>query len=160
MTTRRRPRAAEIGSAKKRLARGDLVVSRLRHYLREIALVRTTPDTPLSAPLNSLWRPEPAGALPVETLLVFLRSHPVQTILKWSQDGSHHPRFDDNDLLSIPVPDAVCDIAPVIGAMINSLLKARQRARELLQTAQRAVEIAIEDSEDTAIRHLESAFSP
>jgi hypothetical protein len=82
------------------------------------------------------------SALPVETLLVFLRSQPVQTILKWSQDGSHHPRFDDNDLLNIPVPDAVCEAAPTINALINSVLTARQCARTLLAAAQHAVEVA------------------
>jgi hypothetical protein len=39
--------AAEVGSTKKHFRDGDLVISRLRSYLREIALVRTSPSSPL-----------------------------------------------------------------------------------------------------------------
>ena len=38
--------ASEVGSLKKRFAAGDVVISKLRSYLREIALVRTSPTAP------------------------------------------------------------------------------------------------------------------
>jgi type I restriction enzyme M protein len=202
--------AREIGSTKKIFAAGDVVISRLRAYLREIALVRTSPDVRavgssefivlrprnLSGERARLARtgrrpadqteragnahrgsePSPREAigetpmaatgtvalpnsneppqLSRAALLVFLRSLPVQTILKWSQDGSHHPRFGDEDLISIPVPDAVCAVSPKIGALFENILTARARARELLERAKRAVEIAIEQDEKAALKFL------
>lgn len=90
-------------------------------------------------------------------LLVFLRSHPVQTILKWSQDGSHHPRFGDEDLMCIPVPDAVCAVAPKVEKLFEEILTARTQARTLLAQAKRGVEIAIEESECAALKYLEKS---
>src|SRR5207249_8870876 len=85
--------AREVGSTKKRFTAGDVVISRLRAYLREIALVRTSPTVPAVGSSEFIvLRPRNAEQprLSRATLLVFLRSLPVQTILKWSQDGSHH----------------------------------------------------------------------
>ena len=87
--------------------------------------------------------------------MTFLRSQPVQTILKWCQDGSQHPRFSEKDLLSIPLPNTVSDASPRIEPMVSRALLARHRARRLIATAQRAVEIAVEDSQSSAVRFLD-----
>ena len=85
--------------------------------------------------------------LSAETLLIFLRSPAVQTILKWSQTGSTHPRFERADLLSIPVPDRLIDIAPQIDADVTAALTARREAADLLEQAKRRVEELIEAGE-------------
>lgn len=152
--------AREVGSSKKRFAAGDVVISRLRAYLREIALVRTTPSVlAVGSSEFIVLRPRDAGkpTLSRSALLVFLRSHPVQTILKWSQDGSHHPRFSDEDLMCIPVPGAVCAVAPKVEKLFEEILTARGQARALLAQAKRAVEIAIEDSEAAALKYLKES---
>ncbi|HBM58530.1 MAG TPA: hypothetical protein DD444_05010, partial [Citreicella sp.] len=92
-----------------------------------------------------------------ETLMVFLRSAPVQTILKWCQDGSQHPRFSEADLLSIPVPDAVATVSDQITKIVQDGFTARHRARKLLEAAKCAVEIAIEDGELAAMAYLDQA---
>jgi hypothetical protein len=72
-----------IGSTKKRFEAGDLVVSRLRSYLREIAVVLNTGDVPMVGSSEFIvLRPE-AEAIRVEALLVYLRSRYIQTVLKW-----------------------------------------------------------------------------
>ena len=152
--------AREVGSSKKRFAAGDVVISRLRAYLREIALVRTTPSVlAVGSSEFIVLRPRDAGkpTLSRSALLVFLRSHPVQTILKWSQDGSHHPRFGDEDLMCIPVPDAVCAVAPKVEKLFEEILTARGQARALLAQAKRGVEIAIETSEAAALKYLKES---
>ena len=155
--------AFDVGSSKKRFVAGDVVISRLRAYLREIALVRTSPTVPTVGSSEFIvLRPCDAKkpALSRAALLIFLRSHPVQTILKWSQDGSHHPRFGEEDLMSIPVPDAVCTVAPQIEKVFECILTSRTRARALLEHAKRAVEIAIEQSEAAALAFLSSTSNP
>ncbi|MCE8546597.1 hypothetical protein KBY25_12280 [Ruegeria pomeroyi] len=149
--------AAEIGSMKKVLKDGDVAISRLRAYLKEVAVVRTGDDIP-SVGSSEFFVLRPNGtAISPETLMVFLRSAPVQTILKWCQDGSQHPRFSERDLLSIPVPDAVADVSAEITKIVKDGFAARHRARKLLEAAKRAVEIAIEDGEPAAMTFLDQA---
>lgn len=149
-------RLREIDSQKKRMRNGDLAVSRLRSYLREIAVVRASDDLPIVGSSEFyVLRPKPAAiAIAPEALLVYLRSSPVQIVLKWCQDGSQHPRFSEADLLSLPVPDAVALVAPQVTSAMQEAFVARARSRFLLAAATRAVEIAIEDREAAALTYL------
>jgi len=132
-----------ISSTKKRLKKGDLVVSRLRSYLKEIAVVQDNGPVPMVGSTEFIvLRPE-KGALAVEALLVYLRSRPVQTILKWSQDGSNHPRFDERELLNLRIPDAVREYEAAIALKVRESFAARREARRLLDEAKRMVEEAI-----------------
>ncbi|MGB4225767.1 MAG: hypothetical protein WBJ68_03780 [Candidatus Dechloromonas phosphoritropha] len=144
----------EIASTKKRIQKGDIVVSRLRSYLKEIAVVQADSKEPLVGSTEFIVLRPKAGALPVEALLVFLRSTLPQLIFQWSQDGSNHPRFDEKELLNLHVPDAVSAIGKELTDSVNAATSARQRAKELLEAAKRAVEIAIEDSETAALAYL------
>lgn len=144
--------AATVKSIKKRFEHGDLVTSRLRAYLRETALVRASSDPPAVGSTEFLvLRRRPRSDLSEAAALVFLRSEPVQTILKWSQDGSHHPRYDAEDLLAIPVPAGIRDSSLKISQHVEHALEARRRGRNLLRSAKRAVEIAIDESEAAAL---------
>ena len=151
--------AGEIGSIKKTLKDGDLAISRLRAYLREIAVVRTGDDIPSVGSSEFIVLRPKRGQRDIspETLMVFLRSAPAQTILKWCQDGSQHPRFSESDLLSIPVPDAVAGVSDQITDIVQEGFAARFKARQLLEAAKRAVEIAIEDGEPAALAFLDAA---
>jgi type I restriction enzyme S subunit len=149
--------AAEIGSMKKVLRDGDVAVSRLRAYLKEIAVVRTGGGTPSVGSSEFIVLRPKGEAISPEALMVFLRSAPVQTILKWCQDGSQHPRFSEGDLLSIPVPDAVVAVSAELTGIVQQGFAARGRARQLLNAAKRAVEIAIEDGEAYAMAYLTEA---
>ena len=144
--------AADLGSTKKRFSDGDVVISRLRSYLREIAVVQTEDDVPsVGSSEFIVLRPKRGPrAISPECLMVFLRSPPVQAILRWCQDGSQHPRFSRSDLLSIPVPDAVVDASDEIGTIVTHGFRAREEARRLLETAIRSVEIALEHGESAA----------
>lgn len=147
----------EIGSTKKRLRNGDVVISRLRAYLREIAIVHVKDDIPAMGSSEFIvLRPRKVGdnQLSPELLWTYLRSQPVQTILKWCVDGSQHPRFSEGDLLSIPVPDAIHAVAGDIEALISAAHRARACAKKMLEAAKHAVEIAIEESEAAALDYL------
>ena len=63
-------------------------------------MVRTDGDVPLvgSSEFTVLRLKKRQCNITPETLMVFLRSAPVQNILKWCQKGSQHPRFSEGDL--------------------------------------------------------------
>jgi type I restriction enzyme S subunit len=150
--------ATEIGSMKKVFRDGDIVVSRLRYYLKEIAVVRTDDDLPSVGSSEFIVLRPRDGSISPETLMIFLRSAPVQTILKWCQDGSQHPRFGEGDLLAIPVPDSVAQVSTEVTKIVQDGFAARNRARRLLDVAKRCVELAIEEGESAAILWLDEAL--
>ena len=98
--------AGEIGSLKKRLANGDVVISRLRSYLKEIAIVDVASKNKILGSSEFIvFRPK--ANVNSDLLISFLQSSSVQTILKWSQDGSNHPRFKEDELLNIKLPSVI-----------------------------------------------------
>lgn len=152
----------EIASTKKQIAAGDLVVSRLRSYLREIAVVLPSDDgiTAVASTEFIVLRPKKGATLTAEALLIFLRSRLPQIVFKWSQDGSNHPRFDERELLNLPVPRALITDQVTYETAVRHMVTHRQRATRLLDAAKRAVEIAIEDSEAAALAYLAAANPP
>lgn len=153
----------EIGSTKKRFQNGDVVISRLRSYLKEIAIVKVNDDIPAMGSSEFIvLRPREAGKYTIspELLWTYLNSGPVQTILKWCIDGSQHPRFSEGDLLSIPLPEAIYACADEINALIDSAHSARARAKLLLEVAKRAVELVIEKDEERALAYLLTTLEP
>lgn len=148
-----------IASTKKEILPGDLVVSRLRSYLKEIAIVRPGSNLPMVASTEFIVLRPKSMVLPVEALLIYLRSSLPQLVFKWSQDGSNHPRFDERELLNLPVPKALIEHANDYVAAVQSMIDARQRATQLLDAAKRAVEIAIESSEGDALAFLDQTLA-
>lgn len=136
----------EIGSIKKRLRNGDVIVSRLRSYLKEIALVEVPKGVECVGSSEFIvLRPLSIEVYP-EALAVYLRSDPVQTILKWSQDGSNHPRFQEDELLAIKLPDRVIKVQGEIRKLIRSGIQAYRTANDLLAEAKAEVERLIEQA--------------
>jgi type I restriction enzyme, S subunit len=148
--------ATTVKSIKKRFESGDVVTSRLRAYLRETALVQTSNKVPAVGSTEFLvLRRKRGAALSQAALLAFLRSEPVQTILRWSQDGSHHPRYDAGNLLAIPVPERLRESSEQIDGHVAQAIEARARSRDLLASAKLAVEMAIDESEGAALAYLD-----
>lgn len=103
-------RLAEGGarSAKKRAHPGDVLVSRLRPYLRQVALVHpaavsaSTAVLAVSTEFYVLAPKTPGAAL--AWLLPWLLSSSVQTALASAQEGGHHPRVPRASLFALRVP--------------------------------------------------------
>lgn len=131
-----------VGSAKKRLMLGDVVISRLRSYLKQIAIVRCSDDVPAVGSSEFIVL-RPKGKLQAATLLAFLRSDLVQTVLRWSQDGTNHPRFDEETLLSIPVPETILNGQFPIRRAVERGISGRQSMIGLLEKGKACIESEI-----------------
>ena len=138
---------SELGSAKKVVRRDDVLISRLRPYLRQVGFVD-----------DDVFNPESGAELACSTeffvlrsnthasiafLVPFLLSGPVQKVLSASQEGGHHPRFDEEALLTLPVPERLCAArdgcsAEVIRAVASYRL-AESTLTQLVVTAENAI---------------------
>ncbi len=141
----------DLGSAKKRFQRGDVVVSRLRSYLKEVSIVETSPAANCVGSSEFIvLRPAKPDMSP-ELLVVYLRSPPVQKILKWCQDGSNHPRFKEEELLSIKLPDRILKVQEEVRLTIRAAIQSYSDAKQMLEGAKRRVEQMILGGESSHV---------
>jgi len=133
-------RAGAASSAKKRAREGDLLVSRLRPYLRQIALVtrdvaRACGDRPIACSTEFyVLRPRASGAS-LAFLLPWLLGDEVQEVLAAAQEGGHHPRVPRATLLALPVPRAPAKRRAASSAEIERALADVYRAHAALARA-------------------------
>lgn len=118
-----------FGSAKRSLRPGDVIVSRLRTYLRQVAYVddalfRLVPGGNAVAASTEFFVLRPRGPFPVAALVPYLLSAPVQAALEAAQEGGHHPRVSKQALAALPVPASVLADAPRLAAELVRLAEA------------------------------------
>ncbi len=129
-------------SVKKSALAGDLVVSRLRPYLRQIALVHPRAleaaggrTLALSSEFYVL-APRRAGE-DLAFLVPFLLGEQAQAILAAAQEGGHHPRVPRSSLLALRVPlDVVAErqrLSSEVNEALDGLYVASARYQGLLQ---------------------------
>lgn len=103
-----RPPVDAIGSTKRTLAPGAVIVSRLRPYLRQVGLVDpglVSPGAGLCCSTEFYVLTSTDGQS-IAFLVPFLLSEPVQAALAAGQEGGHHPRFPSALLLGLRIPAA------------------------------------------------------
>jgi hypothetical protein len=129
-------------SAKKRAVAGDLVVSRLRPYLRQIALVHPSAlavagDRPLALSTEFyVLAPRTPGA-DLAFLVPFLLSKDAQSALASAQEGGHHPRVPWASLFALRVPRSLLrtrvKISRAVFEALAETYRASSRLRALLE---------------------------
>ncbi len=130
-------------SAKKRAELGDIVVSRLRPYLRQVAFLH--PSALLAAGGKALsFSTEFYVLAPRDPevdlafLLPFFLSKAVQASLAEAQEGGHHPRVPRASLFALRVPRALvksrANASRTMNAALADSYRASERLRELLAT--------------------------
>lgn len=103
---------AAIGSAKKLIEPRDVIISRLRPYLRQVAYVDDTLHKSKAAQLlcsTEFFVLRPVDARSIAFLVPYLLSRHVQDILAASQEGGHHPRFNDSAIITLPIPRSLIE---------------------------------------------------
>ena len=103
---------ASMGSVKRRVRAGDVIISRLRPYLRQVALVdealfRLGPGGNAVVASTEFFVLRGRAGFDAAGLVPFLLSERVQASLAAGQEGGHHPRFRKELLLSLPLPEGV-----------------------------------------------------
>ena len=123
-------RASAPARSTKKLARaGDLVVSRLRPYLRQIALVHpraleATGGRPLALSTEFYVLAPRREGEDLSFLLPFLLGDRAQALLAAAQEGGHHPRVPRSVVLDLRVPERVVRSRRRLSARASGVLDA------------------------------------
>jgi hypothetical protein len=125
---------AELGSAKKVLEKNDVIISRLRPYLRQVALVDGGlcdwgANTHLLSSTEFFVLRSTDGRS-ISFLVPFLLSESVQKVLAASQEGGHHPRFDEATLLSLPLPSALLEHREEMSRKVDHMIHLYRQSEE------------------------------
>lgn len=98
----------KLSSSKKRIRKGDVIISRLRPYLKQIAYCDVDFDNLVGSTEFYVLRPRIEGDS-IAFLTPFLLTEPVQQVFQSAVEGSQHPRFQPQDLLELPIPQSLVD---------------------------------------------------
>lgn len=134
-----------LGSSKRRVQPGDVLVSRLRPYLRQVAyldpgLFQLLPEGNPVVVSSEFFVLRDTPRCPAAALVPFLLSPPVQAILAAGQEGGHHPRFPRELLAGLPIPETLVAAAPDLATQVRSLATALRQA--MLGGGQLVTEVA------------------
>ena len=145
---------SQVRSAKKRIRPHQVIVSRLRPYLRQVAwvdpglLAKREPST--GERWESSRKNEPGIELICSTeffvlesidgasiafLVPFLLSAPVQAVLAAAQEGGHHPRFNERTLTTLPIPVSLVEQANELSVRVERAVAQARAAYAALQCA-------------------------
>lgn len=126
-------------SAKKVAQEGDVIVSRLRPYLRQVALIPEGVSRLLgqdqffcSTEFFVLRR---RGEGSAAGIAAWLLSEPIQTMMSEAATGGHHPRINVDLLLGAPISDRYLDpeYCSAVGRVLTGHLKGQSELLILLR---------------------------
>ena len=128
-----------LNSNKKELHCGDVIISRLRPYLKQIAYVDKEPYEGTFAASTEFYVLKSINNESIAFLVPFLLCDEVQSVFINSVEGSQHPRFKEEDLLNLIIPKDLYDKRNEIS---NDVEKALKHYREYESTIVRQTEMA------------------
>ncbi|WP_104708347.1 restriction endonuclease subunit S [Helicobacter ailurogastricus] len=131
--------AQNFGSNKQEAQAGDFVISRLRSYLQEMAVVQPKLLRQFFSTEYLIYRPR-TQELSSNTLMIFALSRYVQTILAHSQYGTEHPRFYEFAFNEMPIPDAIFRLNSKIHHMVETAHACLEQSKALYKEAQGLLE--------------------
>ena len=140
-------------NAKYLVKRGDILISKVRPYRGAVSVIDFEPENLIASGAFTILRE--TGDVKKEVLVILLRT-PIYRdwLLKWNV-GSSYPVIKDEDVLSLTIPIIRHDIQEQIVAKVQESFALRKESKRLLDLAKHAVEVAIEQGEDAAMKLLE-----
>ena len=133
-------------NAKRVLKKGDVIISKVRTYRGAITIV----DENGYVGSGAFTALRENGRINKETLLTFLHSKPLLIWSLKSNTGTSYPVITDDDILNLSIPILSEEKQTQIQQNVNLSINHRKYSKYLLKCAKRAVELAIEQNEETA----------
>lgn len=120
----------DVGSAKKVFSQNDVLISRLRPYLKEVSFIGFNGKVKLASTEFIVLRSKNRDYYP-QVLFSFLISKPVQNILLWSITGTEHPRLHEDYLLNLKLPKFSSDMQKRIKKLVDDAWKLFSNSQHL-----------------------------
>lgn len=139
--------------ARRKIKTNDVIISSIEGSLDSCALVTPEYDNALCS--TGFYVINSPNINP-ETLLVLFKSEPIQNLLKKGCSGTILTAINKSELQKIPIPLIDKVTQEKIKNKVNESFELRNQSNHLLQVAKRAVEIAIEQDEKSALEFIKS----
>ncbi len=137
--------------ARRMVKEGQVIVSSIEGSLSSCALVSNEYDGALCS--TGFYIVESAS-INSETLLVLFKSAPIQALMKKWCSGTILTAISKSALEKIALPKIALHDQQKISTDVQKSIKLRYQSEQLLDLAKLAVEIAIENDEDSAVKWL------
>lgn len=133
---------------------GDVLVSKVRPNRGAVAILRE--DDLLVSGAFAVLRANTYFSS--EVVQVLLRTPVYRDLMLKYNVGTSYPVIKDEDVLNLPLPVVSSELQEKIAAQVSESFKLRIESERLLSRAKSAVELAIEQGEDFALKFLEEEF--
>ena len=137
--------------ARRQVKTGQVIIASVEGSLQSCALITEEYNNALCS--TGFYVLE-SDILNPETLLVLFKSKPIQALLKQRCSGTILTAITKDEFLSMPLPQIDVTLQKEIAIKIQESFAQRRESELLLNYAKRAVKIAIEQGEETAINWL------
>ena len=126
-----------VGSAKKKVVEGAVLISRLRPYLRQITFAHHSffdhEATVLCSSEFFVLVSRTSESLAF--LVPWLLSDEVQLALAAGQEGGHHPRVREEMLLGLKVPPHILEVRNQVSNVVEDAVGAILSSRKIIDSA-------------------------
>lgn len=137
--------------AKRILKDKDVIVSSVEGSLEKVALIDKEHNGCLAS--TGFFQFRPLDILP-EVLLILSKTIALQSQFKKKCSGTILTAVPKESLRDIIIPLLPLSTQQKIASLVQESHEARKKAKELLEAAKKAVEIAIENSEEEAVEYI------
>ncbi len=138
--------------ARRIVNQGDVLISSIEGSLTSCAIVSEKYDDALCSTGFYVLRSKKINS---ETLLVLMKSTPIQALLKQGCSGTILTAINNEAFLNLPIPLIDTTTQKKIALQIQESFKLKFESERLLEVAKRAVEIAIEEDEQAGMNYIE-----
>lgn len=133
---------------------GDLLISTVRPYRGAVSILEQN-DLLVSGAFTVLRE---TGKYPAQTLQVLFRTQLYKDWFLKFNVGTSYPVIKDNDILNIPIPAFGDDVHSEVRKRVQYSQALLSKSKVLLECAKKAVEMAIEQSEEEAMAWLNNTI--
>ena len=141
-------------NAKIKVQKNDIVISKVRPNRGAVSIIKDN-DLIVSGAFTVL-REKKENNIKIHTLQILLKITCYKELLLKYNVGTSYPTIKDDDILNLLIPIIDSSIQSQIETKIKESFRLKEKSKQLLDIAKRAVEIAIEKDEDEAIKFLEN----
>lgn len=141
--------------ARRKVLLNDVIVSSIEGSLESCAMIT---DEYREALCSTGFYVIRSSYINPETLLMLFKSDPIQKLMKKGCSGTILTAISKSEFEKIPLPLISNDIQKQIAQKVQEGFKLRNESKHLLEVAKKAVEIAISDSEEKALKFIKETL--